>query len=84
MIVEQQTATVFRGGGRRFFTKRAAYRAAAKAKINEYCDCDPGDPATGEAADICEYHEDMDKWERLVTRLARFYQYRDCQGHDHE
>lgn len=77
MIVEIQTATVFKGGGRRFFTKRAAYRSAAKAKIRERCECYPDDPITGDPGESCEYHEDLEKWDRIVTRLARLYQYRD-------
>ena len=74
MIVETQIATVFKGGGRRFFTKRAAYRAAAKAKIRERCDCYPADPRTGDSGETCKYHEDLNRWDEIVGRLARLYQ----------
>lgn len=34
--VQQETATVWTGGGRRFFTRKAAVRAAAKRIIRDY------------------------------------------------
>lgn len=79
-IVGCETATVYRGGGRRYFTKRAAYVAEARAKINSRCDCEPqewNDYQTGYMAVPCKYHEDTDKYEKLKARLARWYAHLD-------
>ncbi len=40
MAVTVETAAVFRGGGRRWFTLRAACAAEARALLNKHCDCD--------------------------------------------
>lgn len=71
MIVEQQTVTAYKAGGRRWLTKDAAYNAAARNKINERCDCYPGDSA--QPPEVCEYHLDMDRYVEIRRRLAAFY-----------
>ena len=85
MIVETLTATVYKGGGKRYLTKRAAYYAAARAKINSRCDCEPCDYAdyeTGYMPVMCQWHEDRDRCEAVIQRLARWYQHADKKGGD--
>ena len=84
-IVGCESATVYKGGGRRYLTKRAAYNGAARAKIRSRCDCEPGlynDYQTGYAAMPCRYHEDMDKCAKLQSRLARWYAHLDSSNED--
>ena len=73
MTVSTETATVYRGGGRRWFTKLAACRAEARARIRERCECEAGCPVTGYPDYVCDYHYDMDRYSVLVYRMARFY-----------
>ncbi len=40
MNVTIENAAVFRGGGRRWFTLRAACKAEARALLNKHCECD--------------------------------------------
>jgi hypothetical protein len=77
MKVSIETATVYRGGGRRYFTKRAAVRAEARAKLKERCDCDycdhpemPGRPTE----DLpCKYHDGSERADKILRRLTRLY-----------
>lgn len=67
-MVTTETATVYRGGGRRFFTKKAAFRSEAKARVRaKYpCDCEAGsfiDPPHD-----CGLHGDF--FVKRVDRLA--------------
>ena len=81
MMVVRETAKIYKGGGRRFFTQKAAYIHAARAKIRSRCDCEPPEYADFETGYIpcpCKYHEDMDKLDRLKNRLARWYKYLDA------
>ena len=79
MIVTRETATVYRGGGRRWLTKASAIRAEAKARINARCACEPYDRETGAPASYCRYHtalEDPDSWaRRFRRRYLRFLTY---------
>jgi hypothetical protein len=74
-----ETAIVFRAAGRRWFTKAAACRAAAKAKIRSKCECEPPEAGywhgkgAGYPGMVCEYHKDEQRYGKLVRRLARFY-----------
>jgi hypothetical protein len=43
--VQQETALVWTGGGRRYFTRKAALRGAAKAIIRDYYRATGEDPA---------------------------------------
>lgn len=73
--VTQEQATVFRGGGRRYFTKRAAYVAAARECVRKVCECEPAEWDTGYPGMTCGYHTaDEDYGERVVERLARLLQ----------
>jgi hypothetical protein len=77
MKVSKETATVYRGGGRRWFTKKSACRAAARAKIKEKCYCDycdhpemPGCPTE----DLpCQYHDGSDRAAKILRRLTNIY-----------
>ena len=62
--VETRTATVFVGGGRRWFTRKAAERAIAKAAIKKRCECSRGDRITPDY--VCEYHRDGDRFQRMI------------------
>ena len=79
-VITKETATVYRGGGKRYFTKKAAYNAAARAKIKTRCDCESpmlADFETGYLPVCCKYHEDADRLAKLQARLARWYKYQD-------
>lgn len=74
MIPQAETATVYRGGGRRYFSKRSACRAAARAKIKQRCDCETVDHGfMGVEQIACSYHSDMNRYEKMIRRLARVY-----------
>ena len=80
MIIKREQATVYRGGERRYFTKRAAYNGAARDKIMSRCECEVSaydDFEMGYMAIPCRYHEDMDKLAGLQARLARWYRHLD-------
>lgn len=65
MKVTTEISTVFRGGGRRWFTKKSAIRAEAKAlyraclQKKDRCDCERADGyATWDyPGNTCEYHD---------------------------
>lgn len=40
MSIKIETAQVFRGGGRRWFTRQAAERAEARKAWKRVCECD--------------------------------------------
>ena len=75
MIVERETATVYRGGGRRYFTKRAAYVSAARAKIDGHCECLPAEPDVGLDSMVCRLHSDLRG--RLIDQLVEIYRRED-------
>ncbi len=79
--VEVVTARVFKGGGRRFFSRAAAYRAEAKARMFQQrpCDCDPDQPGFRDAdGHICELHGmDTVRFAKLRDRYARLLAWRD-------
>ena len=77
MSVAIETATVYRGGGRRWFTVQAACRAEARAKLKLNCDCDycdhpemPGCPTE----DLpCQYHDGSERAAKILRRMTRLY-----------
>lgn len=77
MNVTVETATVYRGGGRRYFTKRAAISAEARAKLRERCDCDycdhPEMPGAGREHLPCQYHDGSERAYKILRRLTRLY-----------
>lgn len=77
-MIAIETAKVYRGGGRRYFTLKAAVKAEARKKINsrkltcecDYCDHDelPGCPRE----DLpCRLHGE--RFEVAYRRLTRIY-----------
>ncbi len=60
--VVEETAIVFRAPERRYFTRRAAYLAAARHElIKDGCDCEPGDAEPGGGGYPCELHDNGGK-----------------------
>ena len=71
-----ETATVYRAGGRRYFTKRAACTALARTKLKERCECDycdhdelPGSPREDLPCSLHAYP----RHEKIMRRLTRIY-----------
>lgn len=64
--IQPETATVYRGGGRRWFTLAAAERAEARKLLKSRCECCKGDWQT--PAYTCDIHRDPARFERM-TRL---------------
>lgn len=77
--VTTETATVYRGPDRRFFTEWYAYRNAAKvALFKEHpCDCDHEDPEIVDGGQPCWLHGVEDLEER-ISELARKMRAEDC------
>lgn len=76
MGVTSETATVYRFGNRRYFTKRAACTARARAKLKERCECDycdhdelPGCPREDLPCSLHAYPRN----EKIMRRLTRIY-----------
>lgn len=73
MNIATETATVYRGGGRRWFTKNAACKAEARAKIKEKCECDHIDHEGHGRQDLpCSRHH-PDRYPKILRRLTRIY-----------
>lgn len=70
-MVQTETAQVYRGGGRRFFTRKAAERSEAKSIIRTRCECEHGDGSPyGYPGQTCTYHAMApQQFERLVHLL---------------
>lgn len=75
-MIQAETAKVYRGGGRRFFTKSAAIHAEAKASYNAVvkdkglCECGSQFIAGyGDINDYCRYH---DRSEPIYGRYIRY------------
>lgn len=73
MNVQTEQATVYRGGGRRWFTKKAAARAeAARLYRSRYpCTCEPADYSCQYPGYACAHHTDhREKFVRRVVKLV--------------
>lgn len=77
MKVTKESATVWRGGGRRYFTKSAAINAEARASYNQIvkssgrCECGSQFvDGYGEMNDYCLYHDHTKPLYRRYIRLA--------------
>jgi len=70
--MQTETATVYRAAGRRWFTKKAAGRAEARAKIKQRCTCEKGDGIT--PGITCHYHEDWVRYMKMLNRLGKMYE----------
>lgn len=78
-MITTETATVYRGGGRRWFTKKAAIWAEAKKSYQACidrkgrCDCSViDDPVFGGYKESCHYH---DRSQPVFSRYTRFVSY---------
>ena len=78
-----ESATVYRAGGRRYFTKSAALRQYAKTKFKAKhpCECEHPDPSSGYPGYNCGVHDVFDKvmprylrWLRRVSVRKRALQ----------
>lgn len=73
MSVSSETAKVYRGGGRRWFTLQAACNAQARAKIMERCECEPFDPLEWRVEPItCDMHA-TERYPKILRRLSKIY-----------
>lgn len=73
-MISVETAKVYRAGGRRFFTLRAAAVGAARAKLHANCDCDYIDhEGYGRQHLSCHYHDGSEHAEEVLRRLANLY-----------
>ena len=74
MAITSEPAAVYRGGGRRWFTLRAAARAEAKALIRKHCQCDYCDHPEWSMREHlpCRRHQD-ENFKPLVKKLAGRY-----------
>ncbi|RWU21281.1 hypothetical protein DM813_19015 [Pseudomonas alkylphenolica] len=71
MAVTVETAAVFRGGGRRWFTLRAACAAEARVLLNKHCQCDHFEDGQGQHCDLpCNLHH-PDRYPRIMKRLTK-------------
>lgn len=80
-MILTESAIVYRGGGRRWFTKKAAINAEAKAMwrsvsiLKNRCDCDshgtPIDYGFDFGEYVCEYHEQDSKVFKRYVRFAK-------------
>ncbi len=87
-MISTEAATVYRGGGRRWFTLKAAAGAEVRAKLKTRCECDgpearfiPGYPPV-----TCCYHNGSDRAAKIKRRLTRIYMaaYRATKENTHE
>jgi hypothetical protein len=76
-VIKTENATVYRAGGRRYLTLRAASMAAARSKVRERCACDycdhPEMPGAGREDLPCRYHDGSESAEKIMRRLSRLY-----------
>jgi len=63
MVFTTEMATVYRAGGRRWFSKSAAIKAYARAKFRakHRCECENADYSTGYGGYTCGIHAVFDK-----------------------
>lgn len=72
-MIIQETAIVYWGGRRRWFSIKAAANAEANAKIKSRCSCESEDHGEfGIEHMSCWYH-DPDNYDTIKRRLARMY-----------
>lgn len=71
--VRLSTATVWHGGGRRWFTRRAAERAEARHLINKRCECEKGDVYFQTPSYTCVLHADPVKMDRRVRLMVAMF-----------
>jgi hypothetical protein len=72
-IFVTEQATVYRAGGRRWFTRQAAIKAYAGAKwrAKHPCECEHGDYASGYPGYTCQTHDARDAVMPRYLRVLR-------------
>jgi hypothetical protein len=73
--IATEAATVYRGGGRRWFTLKSACKAEARNRIKALCECDKGEidySPYGTPPYYCRYHQD-ERYPKILRRLTRLY-----------
>ena len=70
-MVTAETATVYRGGGRRWLSAKAAAKAEAGRyyRLRHPCECEAADPSNGYPGEYCGWH-DKHRY-RFVRRVAK-------------
>jgi hypothetical protein len=76
-VIRAETTTVYKAGGRRFLTLRAAVNKAVRDRLRDKCECDycdhpemPGCPTE----DLpCKYHDNSERAQKIRRRLGRLY-----------
>ena len=77
MAITTETAVVYRGGGRRWFSLKTAIKAEARAihraRFRSRCHCSAPDYAVGDSGETCQFHEAafFNKFTRRVERLLK-------------
>jgi hypothetical protein len=74
-MIQTSTAKVYHGGGRRYFTKKAAECAEARAILKKVCcDCEEGEPDSfngrGYPGNICYYHQLRQDYQERAIRAV--------------
>jgi hypothetical protein len=72
MSVHPEVATVFRGGGRRWFTRAAAERAEARTILKRRCECESGD-GNRYPGFTCDLHRDPVRYQRIVRLMVAMF-----------
>jgi hypothetical protein len=75
-IIKTETATVYKSIGRRFLTKKAAYRAHVRFLILKRCDC-YNSSDYDEPPEVCRYHSDLNHYSAIIDRGARMFEAHD-------
>ena len=70
-MVTAETATVYRGGGRRWFSATSAAKAEAGRyyRLRHPCECDAADPSIGYPGEYCGWHDKHRV--RFLRRVAK-------------
>lgn len=71
-IITREVAKVYRGGGRRWFTVKAAANAEAWKRVNaKHCGCEPGD-GSNYPGYTCAMHRTGGEAARVRNLVARY------------
>lgn len=83
MTVTTETATVYRGGRRRWFSLDAAIKAEAqmlhRQRFKPRCECEDGDEHM--LGETCQYHE-YEFYRKFVRRVTRLIKTRIGEQHE--
>lgn len=71
--IAAEQATVYRGGGRRWFTRKAAERAEARKAWKTRCECEEGNPAERYPGYVCDIHSDPVKYARRISLYVAMF-----------